>query len=170
MRWVVLLLIIPLIIGCAQKEKSVEIKSVFDNNGMIPKKYTCDGENISPPLFIENLSENAKSLVIIVEDPDANYFTHWVIYNIPPISEIPENIPKGKIIEKPFRAWQGKNDFGYYGYGGPCPPSGTHRYYFEVFVLDTVLEDKEYTKDELLSAMEGHVIQKGVLVGLYKRY
>ena len=169
MRWIVLLLLIPLIMGCVQEEKTIQIRSVFENNGMIPKKYTCDGEDVSPPLFIENISKDAKSIAIIVEDPDANDFTHWVIYNIPPTNEIPENIPKEKVIEKPFRAMQGKNDFGYYGYGGPCPPSGTHRYYFEVFVLDTVLEEKEYTKDELLNAMKGHVIQKGTLVGLYKR-
>ena len=169
MRWIVILLLIPLIMGCVQEEKTIHIKSVFENNGIIPKKYTCDGEDVSPPLFIENISKDAKSIAVIVEDPDANYFTHWVIYNIPPIGEIPENISKKKVIEKPFKAMQGKNDFGYYGYGGPCPPSGTHRYYFKIFVLDTVLEDKEYTKDELLNAMKGHILQKGTLVGLYGR-
>ena len=156
----------------AEKIEKIEIKSVFGNNEKIPKKYTCDGEDISPPLEISNVSEGAKSIAIIVDDPDAPFgtFTHWVIWNIPPTSKIPEAIPKGKEISDPFTARQGKNDFGNYGYGGPCPPPGKpHRYFFKVYVLDVMLELKDGSKDELLKAMEGHVIQYGELVGLYGR-
>ncbi len=173
MRKIVLLVLIltVLLFGCVKKENiaKLEIKSVFPNNGEIPKKYTCDGENISPPLEFGNVSKNAKSIAIVVEDLDARKFTHWIIYNIPPTNKIPENIPKGREIERPFKAMQGKNDFGYYGYGGPCPPSGVHRYVFQVFVLDKMLENREYSKKDLLKAMEGHIIQKGVLIGKYHR-
>ncbi len=173
MRKVALLILLIIALSCCiQKEEkiaSLEVKSVFPNNGEIPKKYTCDGDNISPPLEFGNLSKDAKSIVIIVEDIDAGKFTHWIIYNIPPMKRIPEGIPKGMIINKPFTALQGKNDFGYYGYGGPCPPKGVHRYVFQVFVLDKMLERKEYSKKDLLKAMEGHIIQKGVLVGKYHR-
>ncbi len=172
MRWITALILAFLIFGCAQKGvEKLEVKSVFENGGFIPKKYTCDGDNINPPLILKNLDPKAKSIVVIVEDPDApmGTFTHWIIYNIPPVSEIPEGIPRGKLIEKPFKAMQGKNDFGYYGYGGPCPPSGIHRYYFKVYVLDTVLDWKEYSKDELLKAIESHVIQYGEIMGKYSR-
>jgi len=173
MRWV-LLLIPCLVMLCAQKVEKAEplkVESVFGNGDFIPKKYTCDGQDISPPLRLANLDKNAKSIVIIVEDPDAplGTFTHWIIYNIPPTEEIPEGIPHGKVIDKPFKARQAKNDFGFYGYGGPCPPSGVHRYYFKVYVLDITLEDREYTKDELMKAIEGHVIQYGELIGKYGR-
>ncbi len=165
MRWALLLLAV-LMMGCVQK---VEVHSVFENGGVIPKKYTCDGENVNPPLRLENLDAKAKSIVIIVEDLDApnGVFTHWIIYNVPPTNEIPEGVPRGKIIEKPFKAMQGKNDFGFYGYGGPCPPYGVHRYVFKVYVLDKMLEWREYSKEELLKAMKGHVIQYGEITGRY---
>jgi len=178
-RLLIFLLITVVIIfsSCAEKqgEKAmkvgkIEIKSVFKNNEKIPEKYTCDGEDISPPLELVNLSENAKSIAIIVDDPDAPFgtFNHWIIWNIPPTNKIPEGIPEGKEIHTPFKAFQGKNDFGKYKYGGPCPPPGKpHRYFFKVYVLDTTLELKEGTKEELLKAMEGHVIQYGELIGLY---
>ncbi len=172
MRW--LLILIPiLILGCAKVEKpSLKVESVFENGGFIPKRYTCDGEDVSPPLTFKNLSENARSIAIVVEDPDApmGTFTHWIIYNIPPTDKIPEGIPKGKVIEKPFKAMQGRNDFGFYGYGGPCPPSGTHRYYFKVYVLDEMLEWREYSKDELMNEIQKHTIQYGEIMGRYSRF
>ncbi len=154
------------------KAEKIEVKSVFKNHERIPEKYTCDGEDISPPLEIVNLSDKAKSIAIIMDDPDAPFgtFTHWIIWNIPPTSKIPEGIPLGKEISKPFKAYQGKNDFGKYGYGGPCPPPGKpHRYFFKVYVLDTTLDLKDATKEQLISAMEGHIIQYGELVGIYGR-
>lgn len=173
MRALIVLILVLLLMGCAQKvevKKELVVKSVFENGDFIPKKYTCLGENVNPPLFLENLSPKAKSLVVIVEDPDApKTFTHWIIYNVPPVSEIPEGIPKGKFIEKPFKAIQGRNDFGFYGYGGPCPPSGTHRYYFKVYVLDTTLEWREYGKEELIDAIKGHTMQYGELMGKFSK-
>ena len=178
MRLLIVLFLAVLLLGCAQKEevvrleKNLEVRSVFENGEYIPKKYTCDGEDISPPLELVNLSPNAKSIAIIMDDPDAplGTFTHWIIWNIPPTNKIPEGIPKGKEISEPFKAYQGRNDFGDYGYGGPCPPRGKpHRYFFRVYVLDTVLDLKDATKDQLLKAIEGHVIQYGELMGLYGR-
>jgi len=177
MRLLIVLFLAVLLLGCAQKEvskleKNLEVRSVFKNGEFIPKKYTCDGEDISPPLELVNLSPNAKSIAIIMEDPDApmGTFTHWIIWNIPPTNKIPEGIPRGKEISEPFKAYQGRNDFGNYGYGGPCPPKGKpHRYIFKVYVLDTMLDLKDATKEQLLKAMEGHIIQYGELVGLYGR-
>jgi Raf kinase inhibitor-like YbhB/YbcL family protein len=177
MRLLILLSLVVLLMGCAEKEvvkleKNLEVRSVFKNGEFIPKKYTCNGEDVSPPLELVNLSPEAKSIAIIVEDPDApmGTFTHWIIWNIPPTNEIPEGIPKGKEISEPFKAYQGRNDFGEFGYGGPCPPKGKpHRYVFKVYVLDTMLDLKDATKDELLKAMEGHIVQYGELVGLYGR-
>ncbi len=177
MRLLAVLFLAILLLGCTQSEapkleKNLEVKSVFKNGELIPKKYTCDGEDISPPLELVNLSPKAKSIAIIMEDPDApmGTFTHWIIWDIPPTHKIPEGIPRGKEITKPFKAYQGRNDFGYYGYGGPCPPKGKpHRYVFKVYVLDTVLNLKDATKEQLLKAMRGHIIQYGELVGLYGR-
>ncbi len=152
--------------------EKLEVKSVFKEGEYIPKKYTCDGEDISPPLELVNLSSNAKSIAIIMDDPDApiGTFTHWIIWDIRPINKIPERIPKGKEISEPFKAYQGRNDFGDFGYGGPCPPKGKpHRYFFKVYVLDTVLDLRDATKEQLLKAIDGHVIQYGELVGLYGR-
>ncbi len=176
MRRIALFLAV-LLLGCAQNappkfEKNLEVKSVFENGSYIPKKFTLDGENLSPPLELVNLSPKAKSIAVIMEDPDApkGTFVHWIIWNIPPVKEIPEGIPKGKVITRPFKAYQGKNDFGDYGYDGPYPPKGeTHRYVFKVYVLDTELNLKDANKEELLKAMEGHVIQYGELVGLYRK-
>lgn len=114
--------------ACAEEKemaKSLTVKSAFENGGKIPAKYTCDGEDISPPLYIEGLREDVKSLVIICEDPDApmGVFTHWIAWNVEPTSEIPENVPKTKFVDEP-KMVQGRNDFGKVGYNGPCPPSG----------------------------------------------
>lgn len=140
--------------------------SAFLNNQEIPKKYTCDGEDVNPPLIIEEIPKNAKSLVLIVDDPDAPVGTwvHWVVFNInPKIKEIKENsVPKEAIL--------GRNDFGKLEYGGPCPPAGTHRYFFKVYALDKVLNlGQGATKMDLEKEMKGHILDWGELVGLYKR-
>jgi len=182
MRTWIPLLIIALLIGSGciggggekmTAPKTLEVGSVFHNGSYIPAKFTCDGEDINPPIFIGNISEKVKSLVIIVDDPDApaGTFTHWIAWNIPPLGEIPEAVPKVGEVEKPIPMVQGRNDFGRIGYGGPCPPRGSvHHYHFKVYALDTTLNlPQGVTRKELEKAMEGHVIQWGELVGLYKR-
>ena len=139
--------------------------SAFQQGGNIPSKFSCDGANTSPPLQISDVPPEAKSLVLIVDDPDApgGLFTHWAVWNISPqTSTIAEgSTPKGV---------QGTNDFGKSGYGGPCPPSGTHRYYFRIFALDRELDLPSGAKrSQLDAAMKGHVIAKGELMGRYAR-
>ena len=136
---------------------------VFENNKLIPAKYTCDGDDVNPPLTIEGLSKETKSLVLIVDDPDAPMGTwdHWVVWNILPTSKIEENTVSGT---------EGLNTFRRHSYGGPCPPSGTHRYFFKVSALDLMLTlSSNATKKDVEKAMNGHVIAKGELVGLYSR-
>ena len=146
------------------KEADMKLTSPeFANNGFIPEKFTCEGEDINPALIIEDISANAKSLAFIVDDPDApmGMWVHWVVYNMPITSRIGENsIP----------AEQGMNDFGRLNYGGPCPPSGTHRYFFKAYALDAQLNLKAgLTKQALEKAMQGHILQKAELIGLYKK-
>ncbi len=154
MRAIIALALIVALCGCVQEKPSMPetltVKSSFERGGEIPAKYTCDGADVSPPLYIEGIAENVKSLVIICEDPDAptGVFTHWIAWNVEPASVIPENIPKQKEVSSP-RMIQGVNDFGRVGYNGPCPPSGKHRYFFKVYALDTVLQG-DYSKAELL--------------------
>jgi Raf kinase inhibitor-like YbhB/YbcL family protein len=139
--------------------------SAFQQGGNMPSKFSCDGANASPPLQISDIPTEAKSLVLIVDDPDApsGLFTHWAVWNISPqTTTIGEgSTPKGV---------QGTNDFGKSGYGGPCPPSGTHRYYFKVFALDRELDLPVGAKrSHLDSAIKGHVIAQGELMGRYSR-
>jgi len=145
--------------------------SAFNEGEMIPKQYTCDGQDISPPLAWNDPPEDTKSLALVCDDPDAPMGTwvHWVLYGLPPtIRELPESQPSQKQLDN--GAKQGTNDFRAIGYGGPCPPGGTHRYYFKLYALDTELNlDPGKTKPELLTAMEGHVIAEGQLMGKYKR-
>ncbi|HHW60074.1 MAG TPA: YbhB/YbcL family Raf kinase inhibitor-like protein [Bacteroidales bacterium] len=152
------------------KEIIVKSKSFIDG-GMIPSKYTCDGANVSPQISWENIPEGTKSLALICDDPDApmGTFVHWVLYDIPPmIKELPENILPEKIL--PSGAKHGVNDFRKYGYGGPCPPSGTHRYYFKLYALDTMLNlEPGKKKAELLKEIEGHIIAQGQIMGKYSR-
>ena len=138
----------------------------FQNNDNIPSKYMCDGSDINPALVIENCPPGTKSLALICDDPDAPMGTwvHWVIWNIPPsVKEIKENtVPQGAV--------EGMNDFRRHRYGGPCPPSGTHRYFFKVYALDTMLTiNPNSTKVDLEKAMQGHILAQGQLIGLYKR-
>ena len=151
---------------------SIEITSAaFEHGGTIPKQYTCDGEDVSPPLQWGAVPEGTKSTAIISDDPDAPMGTwvHWVIFNIPPeVTELPENVPPDKVL--PNRAVQGTNDFPRIGYGGPCPPSGAHRYFFKIYALDATLDlDSGATKAELESAMDGHILDEGELLGKYSR-
>lgn len=145
--------------------------SAFKNGGMIPEKYTCDGDDNSPPISWKSVPEETRSLALICDDPDAPMGTwvHWVVYNIPPeIKELKENItPERKIKNGGI---QGMNDFKKIGYGGPCPPGGTHRYFFKIYALDTKVDlDPGATKSQLLIAMEGHILAKGDLMGKYSR-
>jgi Raf kinase inhibitor-like YbhB/YbcL family protein len=140
--------------------------SAFSEGGNIPSKFTCDGADTSPALHVEGVPAEAKSLLLIVDDPDAlsGLFTHWLAWNIDPrTTEIGEGAaPSGTV--------QGKNDFGKSGYGGPCPPSGAHRYYFKIFALDRMLDLKAGAKrGEVDSAMRGHVIAEGEGIGRYAR-
>ena len=139
--------------------------SAFQDGANIPSKFTCDGADTSPPLQIADIPSQAKSLALIVDDPDApgGLFTHWTVWNIPPqTSAVGEGgAPKGV---------QGINDFGKSGYGGPCPPSGTHRYYFKIFALDRELNLPSGTKrNQLDAAMKGHVVAQGELMGRYAK-
>ena len=136
----------------------------FENNGFIPKKFTCDGEDINPGLIIEDIPEGTKRLALIVEDPDAPMGTwvHWIVFNIHVTDIIEENSVPGT---------QGTNDFRKLEYGGPCPPSGTHRYFFKLYALDEKLHNIEggCKKKELEEAMEGHILATAELIGLYER-
>ena len=139
---------------------------VFENNGFIPKKYTCDGADVNPQLLIANVPAGTKSLALIVDDPDApaGTWVHWVVWNIAAQThEIKENsVPNG--------ATQGLNDFRKHNYGGPCPPSGTHRYFFKLYALGTILMlDIKTTKAHVEKAMGEHIIAETRIVGLYKR-
>ncbi len=176
MRWGAILLSalalgIFLVSGATGKEggkmSDMKISSpAFAHNGSIPAKYTCDGEDKSPPLVIGNVPSGAKSLALIVDDPDApaGTWVHWVLWNIPPAtSELGENaFPPG--------ALQGKNSWGKNLYGGPCPPSGSHRYFFKLYALDATLDlGPATTKKELERAMEKHIVARAELTGVYKR-
>lgn len=147
------------------------ISPAFKHGGKIPKRYTCDGEDISPPLKWVGVPKGTKSFAIICDDPDAPMGTwvHWVYYNIPAqVRSLPENIaPK----ENPaIGGIQGINDFKRIGYGGPCPPWGTHRYFFKLYALDEMLDlPSGLTKEELLKRIEGHILDKAVLMGIYSR-
>ena len=137
--------------------------SEFGNNGFIPQKFTCEGEDINPPLVIESIPAMAERLALIIDDPDApvGTFVHWVVYDIPVVSRIEENSIPGM---------QGINDFRRKNYGGPCPPAGTHRYFFKVYALDERLGLAEgIDKADLEKAMEGHILAKTELIGLYRK-
>ena len=154
------------IVSSAEAGETIKLTSlVFHEGGNIPSKFTCDGSDTSPPLQITGVPAEAKSLVLIADDPDApgGLFTHWLVWNIPPQStSIAEgSLPKGV---------QGANDFGTSGYRGPCPPPGIHRYSFKIFALDRQLELRSGAKrSQLDAAMKGHVIGHAELVGRYAK-
>ena len=139
----------------------------FQHNGTIPSKYTCDGLDVNPPLQISDVPSEAKSLALIADDPDAptGIWTHWLVWNINPhIVEIEEDsVPEGAV--------EGNTNFGNPGYGGPCPPSGEHRYYFKLYALDSPLGLQEgATRDELEASMEHHIIDETELAARYSRH
>jgi hypothetical protein len=145
--------------------KDLSVKSTaFESGKLIPKKYSCDGQDINPPLTIEGIPKEAKTLVLLVDDPDApsGTFDHWVVWNIPASdSKIGENTAPGT---------EGMNSARQRGYMGPCPPSGTHRYFFKVYALDTELSlGGSSKKKDVEKAMQGHILAKGELMALYRR-
>lgn len=147
--------------------KTMRITSpVFKNNEKIPAKYTCDGENINPPLEISDIPENTVSLALIVDDPDAprGLWSHWLVWNIDPATkEIAEN-------SMPAGAMQGKTDSGRMSYSGPCPSRGTHHYFFSIYALNTKLNLLQDTNEAgLKKAIEDHILASGELIGLYNR-
>lgn len=148
---------------------------VFAADGDIPEKYTCQGEDIAPPLHWEGVPDNAKSLVLIVDDPDAPdpaaprmTWVHWLLYNIPPESS---GLPEGATAsDLPPGTLEGVNDWQRAGYGGPCPPIGRHRYFHKLYALDTLLPDlKQPDKSALEAAMKEHVIEQSQLIGCYEK-
>jgi Raf kinase inhibitor-like YbhB/YbcL family protein len=145
--------------------------SAFGEGEMIPAEYTADGRNISPPLEWSPAPAGTKSIALINDDPDApmGAWVHWILYNIPPdVTSLEENVPPDETLAN--GAQQGTTDFGRIGYGGPAPPSGTHRYYFKVYALDMKLDPPaRASKGQLESEMAGHVLAYGQLLGLYAR-
>lgn len=144
-------------------EKMKLTSPAFEQNQLIPQQFTCEGVDHSPPLILAEIPAGTKSLAIIVDDPDApgGMFVHWVVYNIEPTLFIFQGMSPGT---------EGLNDFGMVNYGGPCPPSGTHRYFHKLYALDAELNLKAgLTKQELEKAMQGHILDKAELIGLYKK-
>jgi Raf kinase inhibitor-like YbhB/YbcL family protein len=154
-----------------QKNEIKLTSTAFAEGQPIPRQYTCDGVNISPPLEWSGVPKNAKTLALIADDPDApaGTWVHWVFYNLPAENiGVVENVPMTENLRA--GGYQGENDFEKIGYGGPCPPAGTHRYLFKIYALDTDLPLKAgVTKAELLKAMEGHILLQGQLMGIYNR-
>jgi Raf kinase inhibitor-like YbhB/YbcL family protein len=145
--------------------------SSFVHEDMIPAKYTCDGQNISPPLAWSGAPKETNSFALICDDPDApaGTWVHWVIFDIPAnVNSLPEKVAKQEAIAGLGK--NGKNTSQHFGYDGPCPPSGTHRYYFKLYALDKMLNLKAgLSKEELLSAMKNHVLAEAQIMGRYKR-
>lgn len=176
----VLCLVVMLLVGCKYRERPLKegemaltvSSSAFKEGDRIPAKYTCQGQDVSPPLAWGEPPAGTQSFALIVDDPDApgGVFTHWVLFNIPPDSrELPEAVPIQAELAR--GALQGKTDFGRIGYGGPCPPPGRpHRYQFTLYALDQPLGlEGGASKKQLLSAMEGHILAQGQLTGTYQR-
>jgi Raf kinase inhibitor-like YbhB/YbcL family protein len=139
------------------------ISPAFSHCNFIPERYTCNGLNINPPLFIEDIPSKTKTFALLVDDPDSTYgyWVHWIVFNIPITSQIMEDSVPGK---------QGANSFNQKNYGGPCPQKGTHRYCFTVFALDTVLNLNEgASHDELEEAMQGHIIERAQIIGMFNK-
>ena len=153
------------------KENITITSRAFTDGGTIPVKYTGKGEDISPDLELSAISPKAKSIAIIMDDLDFPYggiFNHWVIWNVPPMMQIPEAIPPGAQVSSLGGAIQGKG-YGINQYKGPNPPFGTHRYKFNVYVLDTMLNlDSNAGKKELLKKMDGHILQYGSITGKFR--
>ena len=150
---------------------AVRVESpAFSEGGSIPRQYTCDDRDVSPPLTWSGVPEGAKSLVLICDDPDSSRtWVHWVAFDLPPgDGRLPEGLPTGETL--PGGGRQGTNDFHKLGYGGPCPPGGTHRYFFKLYALDKRLElTSAATKADVERGMKGHILAQGELMGRYSR-
>lgn len=143
--------------------------STFRNGEAIPARYTCDGQDISPPLEWQDAPEQTRSFALICDDPDAPVGTwvHWVAYNLPASVK---SLPEGVTAANPAAGQQGQNSWGQSGYGGPCPPGGTHRYFFKLYALDIQLTLKAGAgKHQVLKAAEGHILAQAELMGKYSR-
>lgn len=149
--------------------------TAFTDGGVIPTRYTCEGEDITPPLSWHGVPEGARSLALVVDDPDAPdpaapqmVFVHWVLYNLPPeTAGLPEGVARDGL---PAGAQEGVNDFKRMGYGGPCPPIGRHRYYHRLYALDTPLQGLQLpTKTDLEQAMAGHILAEAQWMGTYQK-
>ncbi len=174
-RLAVILIASALIILWESAALSMTLSSpAFQHNGRIPSKYSCEGEDVSPPLAWENVPNGAKSLVLIIDDPDAPdpkaprmVWVHWVVYNIPPDTKsLPENVGKVRLQQS---ALLGLNDFKKAGYGGRCPPIGRHRYFHKLYALDITLDLRGATKSQIERAMQGHVLANAELIGTYQK-
>lgn len=172
----IILIVFSFILFPQNKKKEAEMKikiesPSFKEGEMIPVRYTCDGENVSPAVKWSGAPGQTKSFAILCDDPDAPIgdWVHWILFNIPAdITEIKENISPDKKFSNGMA--HGLTDFKSFGYGGPCPPSGTHRYFFKIYALDIMLKaDPGIKKKELLKLIEGHILAKGELIGRYKR-
>ncbi len=145
--------------------------SVFDEGQPIPTKYTCSGIDVSPPLEWNSIPDETLSIAIICEDPDApgGTWSHWVIFNLPADTlSLSEHVMSREIMDND--AIQGLNDFGKVGYGGPCPPSGTHRYYYKIYALDVKLNlPPRTTRETFLKSINGHILDQGQIMGTYRR-
>lgn len=169
------------VIACAREEPASQnggkvtlslSSTAFKEGGEIPVKYTCDGQDISPPLVWDEPPHLTQAFALIVDDPDApgDVFTHWIIFNLPAnVHELGEGIPTQERLEN--GALQGKNDFGRIGYGGPCPPRGpAHRYRFTIYALDKPLDlEPGVSKKQLIDAVKGHILAQGQLISIYQR-
>ena len=149
--------------------------NAFEHSASIPKRYTCEGEDLSPPLAWSDVPAGTRSLALIVDDPDAPdpaapkmTWVHWVLYNLPASTlHLDQGIAPSQL---PAGTLEGKNDWKRTGYGGPCPPIGRHRYFHKLYALDAMLPDlKQPTKDQLLKAMQGHVLAQAELMGTYQK-
>lgn len=177
MKKIIILIIILILIsfGCGKKiqkeyEKIILKSAVLKDGELIPKDYTCDGEDISPELYWENVPEKTESFCIIMEDPDApgGVFTHWIVFNIlSNYRSLPQDFPKIPEFENGIK--QGKNDFNKIGYNGPCPPKGsTHHYKFIIYALDKKLNlDSGVIIKEIMKEIENHILGKGELICIY---
>jgi Raf kinase inhibitor-like YbhB/YbcL family protein len=158
----------------SQGIQAMEItSSAFENNSDMPMKYTCDGDDVSPPLSIEGLPNRTAAVALICDDPDASSkknFTHWVLFNLPPNSPtLHEHLPSTPQL--PDGSCQGVNDFGKVGYGGPCPPKGAHHYRFTAFALDAPLNvPPSSSRSDVEAAMQGHVLGRAQLTAVYNRH
>jgi hypothetical protein len=158
--------------GAGQSGKTMTLSSAaFAAEGTIPAKYTCDGENLSPALSWDAPPAGTKSLAVLVSDPDApnKTFVHWVLYDLPPdLRQLPEGVPANPLLSE--GGTHGKSDFGKFGYGGPCPPNGNHRYVFKLYALDKLLDlPPGASQAEVIKAMEGHTLAEAELIGRYRR-